>query len=134
LKKKIAAITSGDALVDWFWRAMIFSLNEEVEEIKWVHHLRGGGFDGIWSPDERIISLNDDLFSDEKLKTFIHEVCHVFLDITDLEEKLNWDLEEILWKKLSRKQKEILLLYIPSKSRCEKCRKAKKKKNKKAKK
>ncbi len=132
MKKKIAAITSGDELVDWFFRAMIFSLNEEVEEIKWAHYLNGNNSDGTWSLDSQIISLNDYLDGDEKLKTFIHEVCHTFLDLTDLEEKLNLDLEKILWKKLSGKQKKILLMYIPPKPRCEKCQKVKKRKLKKS--
>lgn len=122
-------LRSGDELTDWFFRTMIYTLNEEVRKIKWAHALNGNNSDGTWSLDNQTIYLNDTLHGDEKLKTFIHETCHAFLEITDLEEKLNLDLETILWKRLSAKQKKILSMYIPPKPQCEKCKKAKKKKS-----
>lgn len=49
----------------------------------------------------------------ELIKTLIHELTHYFFDNPDIEENLVIKMEEFLWEKLSKKQKDELWEYMP---------------------
>lgn len=59
----------------------------------------------------RIIYIENDLCEHEKIKTLIHELAHLVFE--SVPEKDILEIEELLWKKFSQKQKIYLGRWIP---------------------
>ncbi|MFA6407587.1 MAG: hypothetical protein WCV80_02675 [Candidatus Paceibacterota bacterium] len=113
-------LRTGDFLVDWFFCAIIYSLNQQIEKIIWVHNLhdinkRGQRekLDGL--TDDNVIFLEYRLSPSRGVKVLIHEVCHVFIELGVIEEKFILQIEDYLWESLTSAQKSLIESFLPKK-------------------
>ncbi|MFA6364986.1 MAG: hypothetical protein WCW78_01150 [Candidatus Paceibacterota bacterium] len=111
---------TGDFLIDWFFCAIIYSLNEQIEKIIWVHNLhdinkRGQRekLDGL--TDDNIIFLEYNLSSERGVKVLIHEVCHVFIELGVVEENYILQIEDYLSESFTSAQKNLIESFLPKK-------------------
>ncbi|MDP3710720.1 MAG: hypothetical protein Q8R29_03320 [bacterium] len=111
---------SGDRLVDWEFRRIIYVLDNIVEFIKKKKVLR--------DPDDRRKRLLGFLMTGHKViylssnkrycplaKTLIHEALHVLYPpyISRVPHRCIFQKEEILWLRFTEAQKRFLRSYIP---------------------
>ena len=102
-------------LVDSIFTEFRHLLKYHVLKIRLVENLHdpedGLPLAGFVSKGRRHIYLDKDQCEHEKIKTLIHELAHILLP--SVAEKDIQKIEELLWQKFSRKQKEFLEKRIP---------------------
>lgn len=105
-------IATGDKLVDWFFKNVIRALNEGIEEIYIQDRVmdRGDDLCGLLKDDRIYLSSSRNKNPNDSAKVLLHEVIHFLFD--DLTEDDVLFLEDELWARLSKQQKEILKFYI----------------------
>lgn len=102
-------------LVNWLFRTFVKILNRKIQKVERVVNLR--------DPDDKTkvlfgmlkegkIFIADDLSQEEMGTTLVHELLHYIADPLPETEVLKG--EEIMWQCLTKKQKKMLLAYIPS--------------------
>ena len=127
---------SGNALVDWTFRRLIWALNEKVRHVVLRTPLRDPDkprkrLFGLWSINDNIVPFGNEkilyeegvLYLDpeyhetqkeDMLLTLIHELSHIIL-ASYLTEPVIHQIEHILFKDLSKPQKRALARHIPKK-------------------
>jgi len=85
-----------------------------IYEVRLEENLRdekGKRLAGRLSAGRRIIYIDNDQCEHEKIKTLIHELAHFLFGSAP--EKLIIKIEELLWRRFSRKQKRSLEKWLP---------------------
>jgi hypothetical protein len=109
----VKQVSSGDRLVDWFFNKVVTALNEDIEAIRIKNKLLDGQQELLGFLENDIIYLSKENCKNLNFmtKVLLHELLHSVFD--DLSEEDVLKLENLLWKRLSKKQKEILKFYLP---------------------
>ena len=112
-------ITRGDRLTDWVFSRVVQSLSYEVEGIYLKRFLkdkfRGRERDLCGFLDDGAIYLSKSKVvhrsRDEIARTLLHEAFHFVFDRVLERDILS--LEDIVWERLSAKQRAILKFFVP---------------------
>jgi hypothetical protein len=106
--------SSKDPLTDWIFREFVEILEKRVRGVHRVKKLKFQSVPlrGLWHYG--YIYLHNPLSKEEIILTLIHEISHAFFH-KKIKHEAIYDLEEILFKKFTDKQKEFLYKYAPEK-------------------
>lgn len=124
--KKYNNISCGDPLCDLIFKEFLTTLNKSKGDVIKIR-LKKKLYDpadkfkkaliGLYIPEENLIYINPSKYIHRSrimiVKTLIHELSHIIFFPTS--EKRIRSIEEILWKKFNKNQKNILKSYIPYK-------------------
>jgi hypothetical protein len=117
---------SGDKLVDWVFKQFVFFLRRETLRIKRKRRLRSPDDPSrellrgmLWFESETSSAFDIGLNSakcqhsnrDEELETLVHELCH--LVFWKIQHRFIWQLERIVFNRLTQEQKNYLKSFIP---------------------